>query len=75
MDDLRNRNVLETPSPLHGTEASAPYPLLDALQLKRLAALNVGTTYCYDFLLIIEKALAQLWREYDTARGGSRYVS
>ena len=43
---------------------SEPYPLPDALQWKRFAAQNQGTTYCYDFLALYKVAVRNSWESY-----------
>ena len=40
---------------------SAPYPPLEPLQQKRLAARRHKTTYCYDFPAVFENALREIW--------------
>ena len=40
---------------------SSPYPPLEALQQKRLAARRHKTTYCYDFPSVFSNALRQAW--------------
>ena len=39
----------------------APYPGLDPLQQKRLAARRHATTYCYDFPSVFNTALRDIW--------------
>jgi acetyl-CoA carboxylase/biotin carboxylase 1 len=39
-----------------------PYPISSALSTKRTIARRIGTTYAYDFLGLIEKALVQDWQ-------------
>ncbi|KAL4525084.1 hypothetical protein Ndes2526A_g07171 [Nannochloris sp. 'desiccata'] len=46
---------------LDGTFISAPYPPLERLQQKRLAARRHKTTYCYDFPAVFENALREIW--------------
>jgi len=46
---------------LHNHPVTAPYPPLEPLQLKRLAARRHKTTYCYDFPAVFENALRQMW--------------
>eukprot|EP00698_Gefionella_okellyi_P010265 TRINITY_DN2654_c0_g1_i1.p1 TRINITY_DN2654_c0_g1~~TRINITY_DN2654_c0_g1_i1.p1 ORF type:complete len:2219 (-),score=529.05 TRINITY_DN2654_c0_g1_i1:1486-8142(-) len=60
-------SVSDSVCQLHGGEVTAPYPKLEPLQLKRLAALTMNTTYVYDFLVVIEKALAAIWTQYEYA--------
>ena len=38
-----------------------PYPGLDPLQQKRLAARRHATTYCYDFPSVFNTALRDIW--------------
>jgi len=40
-----------------------PYPVSSTLSLKRDVARRIDTTYCYDFLGLIEKALVQEWQQ------------
>lgn len=47
--------------PLDGQPVLAPYPPLEALQQKRLAARRHKTTYCYDFPAVFENALREVW--------------
>ena len=46
-----------------------PYPMPGTLQQKRSIARAIGTTYIYDFLGLIEKALVLEWRQYIAASG------
>ena len=46
---------------LHGRRLLEPYPRLEPLQLKRLAARRHATTYCYDFPTVFENALRDIW--------------
>jgi len=39
-----------------------PYPVSSTLSLKRAVARRIGTTYCYDFLGLMEKGLVQEWQ-------------
>ena len=39
-----------------------PYPISSALSTKRTIARRIGTTYAYDFLGLIEKALVKDWQ-------------
>merc|ERR1719387_3330560 len=39
-----------------------PYPITSAISTKRSIARRIGTTYAYDFLGLIEKALVQDWQ-------------
>lgn len=63
--------VYELAHPLHGQESdplngksiNAPYPLLEKLQQKRLAARRHKTTYCYDFPSVFGNALRERWTE------------
>jgi acetyl-CoA carboxylase/biotin carboxylase 1 len=48
-------------SSLDGTSIYAPYPPLERLQQKRLAARRHKTTYCYDFPAVFENALREIW--------------
>jgi acetyl-CoA carboxylase / biotin carboxylase 1 len=47
-----------------------PYPMPGTLQQKRSIARAIGTTYIYDFLGLIEKAMVLEWRQYIAASGG-----
>jgi len=40
-----------------------PYPVASTLSNKRAVARRIGTTYCYDFLGLIEKALVRDWQQ------------
>eukprot|EP00897_Mesotaenium_endlicherianum_P010369 jgi/Mesen1/9360/ME000061S08809 len=46
---------------LHTTPLAAPYPALHSVERRRLAARRTHTTYCYDFVLVIEEALKASW--------------
>ena len=46
---------------LDGIPVSSPYPPLEPLQQKRLAARRHKTTYCYDFPAVFENALREIW--------------
>jgi hypothetical protein len=46
---------------LHGRPLLRPYPRLEALEIKRLAARRHNTTYCYDFPSVFENALRDIW--------------
>ncbi|XP_072972493.1 acetyl-CoA carboxylase 1-like isoform X1 [Typha angustifolia] len=50
--------------PLHGVPLAARYQPLGVIEQKRLAARKINTTYCYDFPLVFETALCQLWASY-----------
>ena len=41
-----------------------PYPMPGTLQQKRSIARAIGTTYIYDFLGLIEKAMVLEWRQF-----------
>ena len=41
-----------------------PYPMPGTLQQKRSIARAIGTTYIYDFLGLIEKAMIMQWRAF-----------
>ncbi len=49
--------------PSDGQPVLAPYPPLEPLQQKRLAARRHRTTYCFDFPAVFEDALRQLWAQ------------
>lgn len=51
----------EGAGPLHGQPILAPYPPLEGLQQKRLAARRHKTTYAYDFPTVFGNALRELW--------------
>ncbi|KAL1495877.1 hypothetical protein AB1Y20_014521 [Prymnesium parvum] len=40
-----------------------PYPVSSTLANKRAVARRIGTTYCYDFLGLIDKALVREWQQ------------
>ena len=46
---------------LDGVSVLDPYPALELLQQKRLAARRHNTTYCYDFPAVFENALRDIW--------------
>ena len=46
-----------------------PYPMPGTLQQKRSIARAIGTTYIYDFLGLIEKAMVLEWRNYLSGAG------
>lgn len=46
-----------------------PYPMPGTLQQKRSIARAIGTTYIYDFLGLIEKAMVLEWRHFVAANG------
>lgn len=48
---------------LAGIPVLRPYPQLEPLQQKRLAARRHNTTYCYDFPALFENALRDMWSE------------
>ena len=52
---------------LHGLPVLGPYPPLEPLQQRRLAARRHAVTYCYDFPSVFEDALRELW----AARAGA----
>jgi acetyl-CoA carboxylase/biotin carboxylase 1 len=65
-------------SPLHGQLVLGPYPPLEPLQQRRLAARRHAVTYCYDFPSVFEDALREIWagrvaagEEYCVGRTGS----
>ena len=47
-----------------------PYPMPGTLQQKRSIARAIGTTYIYDFLGLIEKAMVLEWRQHLAGTGG-----
>ncbi|EIE18073.1 hypothetical protein COCSUDRAFT_26470 [Coccomyxa subellipsoidea C-169] len=51
----------EGAGPLHRQPILAPYPPLEGLQQKRLAARRHKTTYAYDFPTVFGNALRELW--------------
>ncbi len=71
---------------LAGVVVGSPYPPLEPLQQKRLAARRHNVTYVYDFPAVFEAALRELWaaraaagecavptgRRVDRGRGGGR---
>ncbi|KAF5828836.1 carboxyl transferase domain-containing protein [Dunaliella salina] len=46
---------------LHGESVLGPYPPLQPLQQRRLAARRHNVTYCYDFPAVFETALREIW--------------
>uniref|UniRef100_A0A7S0X6J4 Acetyl-CoA carboxylase n=2 Tax=Mantoniella antarctica TaxID=81844 RepID=A0A7S0X6J4_9CHLO len=46
-----------------------PYPMPGTLQQKRSIARAIGTTYIYDFLGLIEKAMVLEWRQFIAGPG------
>lgn len=48
-------------APLAGADVLSPYPPLEPLQQKRLAARRHAVTYCYDFPAVFEGALRDIW--------------
>eukprot|EP00200_Dunaliella_tertiolecta_P012627 CAMPEP_0202373002 /NCGR_PEP_ID=MMETSP1127-20130417/4091_1 /ASSEMBLY_ACC=CAM_ASM_000462 /TAXON_ID=3047 /ORGANISM="Dunaliella tertiolecta, Strain CCMP1320" /LENGTH=2753 /DNA_ID=CAMNT_0048969731 /DNA_START=204 /DNA_END=8465 /DNA_ORIENTATION=+ len=46
---------------LHGQSVLGPYPPLQPLQQRRLAARRHNVTYCYDFPAVFETALREVW--------------
>jgi len=56
------------PGPLDGAPLLSPYPPLEGLQQKRLAARRHRTTYCYDFPSVFENALRGIWSARASAR-------
>ncbi|KAK9799384.1 hypothetical protein WJX73_008409 [Symbiochloris irregularis] len=53
----------ERAGPLHGQDIVAPYPPLERLQQKRLAARRHKTTFCYDFPSVFQNALRSAWTD------------
>ena len=53
----------DKPGPLDGQLVLTPYPALERLQQKRLAARRHKTTYCYDFPSVFQNALRERWTE------------
>jgi len=41
-----------------------PYPTMDKVQRKRAAARRTASTYCYDFLGLLEKSLVAQWQSH-----------
>lgn len=46
---------------LHGQPVLGPYPPLEPLQQRRLAALRHAVTYCYDFPSVFEDVVREAW--------------
>eukprot|EP00899_Mesostigma_viride_P017896 jgi/Mesvir1/26107/Mv06825-RA.1 len=46
---------------LHSVPLDAPYPPLDGLEWRRWETRTHGTTFCYDFPGVFEKALEKMW--------------
>ena len=59
---------IKPPGPLAGHPLLTPYPPLEGLQQKRLAARKHRTTYCYDFPSVFENALRGIWAARAAAR-------
>eukprot|EP00850_Spirogloea_muscicola_P017414 SM000149S01349 [mRNA] locus=s149:208717:222851:+ [translate_table: standard] len=59
------------PGPLRGTRLAEPYTSLSQADIKRLAARQSGTTYCYDFPLVFRTALDRMWTEA-SSQGGNK---
>ena len=51
------------PGPLAGCSLTSVYEPLETLQRKRLSARRLRTTYCYDFPVVFETALRDLWAQ------------
>ena len=49
--------------PLDGQAVLTPYPPLERLQQKRLAARRHKTTFCYDFPSVFQNALREAWTD------------
>jgi acetyl-CoA carboxylase/biotin carboxylase 1 len=61
--DCIYRSVEGFPSgPLDGRPLLAPYENKDRIQGKRYQAQETGTTYVYDYIELIQEALARRWR-------------
>ncbi len=61
--DCIYRSVEGLPSgPLDGRPLLAPYENKDRIQGKRYQAQETGTTYVYDYIELIQEALARRWR-------------
>eukprot|EP00737_Agarophyton_chilense_P001387 gb/GEZJ01001557.1/.p1 GENE.gb/GEZJ01001557.1/~~gb/GEZJ01001557.1/.p1 ORF type:complete len:2331 (-),score=312.23 gb/GEZJ01001557.1/:1422-8057(-) len=58
----------DSPSSLHGSLVSEPYPIMDRVQRRRVVAQAMETTYVYDFVHIFTKQLHQTWRRYSEDR-------
>eukprot|EP01006_Ploeotia_vitrea_P038946 TRINITY_DN66291_c5_g2_i1.p1 TRINITY_DN66291_c5_g2~~TRINITY_DN66291_c5_g2_i1.p1 ORF type:complete len:1951 (+),score=1116.81 TRINITY_DN66291_c5_g2_i1:135-5855(+) len=52
------------PGPWHLQPITTPYATTSPFQKQRETAERVGTTYVYDFPVLIEKSLRQIWRRY-----------
>lgn len=59
--DLPEIDGAPDPHSLHRHRILEPYPPMETLQQKRLAARRQTTTYCYDFLSVFENALRDIW--------------
>lgn len=66
--DSSNKNMVNYSTsgrgPLHCLPVNTQYKPLGMLDQKRLIARKYGTTYCYDFPLAFEAALAKLWIQH-----------
>ncbi|XP_073285190.1 acetyl-CoA carboxylase 1-like [Primulina huaijiensis] len=66
--DSSNKNMVYYSTsgrgPLHCLPVNAQYKPLGMMDQKRLIAWKYGTTYCYDFPLAFEAALAKLWIQH-----------
>mmetsp|Transcript_9843 Transcript_9843/g.16193 ORF Transcript_9843/g.16193 Transcript_9843/m.16193 type:complete len:2349 (-) Transcript_9843:1208-8254(-) len=52
---------------------TAPYPILNLMQRKRIQAHSIGTSYVYDFIELFEKALQELWKSHTQQRRDKGY--
>jgi len=57
------------PGPLNGMQTNTAYVTKDLLQAKRFKAQNMGTTYVYDFLKLLKRALNTVWEDWAKKAG------
>ena len=60
---VRPPHTSDPPGSLDGQLLLTPYPPLETLQQKRLAARRHKTTFCYDFPSVFQNALRDIWTE------------
>eukprot|EP00756_Hemistasia_phaeocysticola_P027426 Hpha_TRINITY_DN16118_c1_g13::TRINITY_DN16118_c1_g13_i1::g.8204::m.8204/K11262/ACACA; acetyl-CoA carboxylase / biotin carboxylase 1 len=47
----------------HRNPPLAPYPLVSSHQARRMQALSQNTVYCYDWVVLFDKAIREMWQE------------
>eukprot|EP00164_Ancoracysta_twista_P001343 GFYU01001751.1.p1 GENE.GFYU01001751.1~~GFYU01001751.1.p1 ORF type:complete len:1896 (-),score=731.34 GFYU01001751.1:229-5760(-) len=55
------KSVGEEEGELHDTNANLPYPVISALDRKRMLASSHDTTYCYDYPKLFMDAVKDIW--------------